>query len=112
MLGTKDSSIKQVQLVEISKRFPGVQALKSLSLTLNAGEVVGLAGENGAGKSTLIKILSGAFAPSSGYISINGKQVAFDTPRDAERTGIRTSAWLKIYCLAMNLGSPASFILF
>ena len=90
MLGTENSSIKQVQLAEISKRFPGVHALKSLSLTLNAGEVVGLAGENGAGKSTLIKILSGAFGPSSGHFSINGNQVAFDTPRDAEKAGIRT----------------------
>jgi ribose transport system ATP-binding protein len=83
-------SIEQVQLVEITKRFPGVDALKSFSLTLNAGEVVGLVGENGAGKTTLIKILSGAFAPSSGYFSINGRQVAFDTPRDSEKAGIRT----------------------
>lgn len=82
--------IEQVQLVEITKRFPGVDALKSLSLTLNAGEVVGLVGENGAGKTTLIKILSGAFGPSSGYFLINGQQVAFNTPRDSEKEGIRT----------------------
>src|SRR6266704_2072507 len=89
-LGTEEKSIKHIQLVEITKRFPGVDALKSLSLTLNAGEVVGLVGENGAGKSTLIKILSGAFAPTSGHFSINGKRVVFDTPRDSEKAGIRT----------------------
>jgi ABC-type sugar transport system ATPase subunit len=84
------TAIQQVQLVAITKRFPGVEALRSLSLTLNTGEVVGLVGENGAGKTTLIRILSGALAPSSGYFSIDGRRVAFDTPRDAENAGIRT----------------------
>jgi ribose transport system ATP-binding protein len=84
------TSVKQIQLFEVTKRFPGVDALKSFSLTFNAGEVVGLVGENGAGKSTLIKILSGAFAPSSGYFSIDGRRVAFETPRDSEKAGIRT----------------------
>jgi ribose transport system ATP-binding protein len=83
-------NIKSVQLTEISKRFPGVDALKSFSLTLNAGEVIALMGENGAGKSTLIKILSGAFAPTSGHISINGTDTVFETPRDSEKAGIRT----------------------
>lgn len=64
-----DGAIQQIELVEVTKQFPGVDALKGVSLTLRAGEVVGLVGENGAGKSTLIKILSGVFPPSSGYIT-------------------------------------------
>ncbi|MBV9749937.1 MAG: ATP-binding cassette domain-containing protein, partial [Acetobacteraceae bacterium] len=50
-------------LREVSKRFPGVHALKSVSLTVGRGEVVGLVGENGAGKSTLMRILAGVYQP-------------------------------------------------
>jgi ribose transport system ATP-binding protein len=82
--------IKEVRLVDLSKRFLGIDALKPLSLTLDAPQVVGLVGENGAGKSTLIKILSGAIPPSSGHITINGHETALKTPRAAARAGIRT----------------------
>ncbi|GAC1586528.1 MAG: sugar ABC transporter ATP-binding protein [Polyangiales bacterium] len=72
----------------IGKRFPGVVALKNVSLTLSAGEVLALMGENGAGKSTLMKILGGAYAPDEGEILIKGRPVAFASVRDAKRTGI------------------------
>ncbi|NUQ63138.1 MAG: ATP-binding cassette domain-containing protein, partial [Pirellulales bacterium] len=52
----------------IDKSFPGVHALKRVSLDLHAGEVLALVGENGAGKSTLIKILGGAYQPDHGQI--------------------------------------------
>jgi ribose transport system ATP-binding protein len=73
----------------VSKQFPGVQALKDVSIDLQAGEVLGLVGENGAGKSTLIKILNGDYQMDSGEILINGRQVALRSPSDAAEQGIR-----------------------
>ena len=63
-----------LEMKDIWKEFPGVQALKGVSLTLHKGEVLTLLGENGAGKTTLLKILSGALAPISGVVII-GKTV-------------------------------------
>ena len=57
-----------MSMVGIVKRFPGVQALKNVSIEIKPGEVVGLIGENGAGKSTLMKILSGVYQPDSGNL--------------------------------------------
>ncbi len=63
-----------LQLREITKNYPGVVALDRVSLSVSAGEVIGLVGENGAGKSTLMKVLGGVIAPSSGSISIDGME--------------------------------------
>jgi ribose transport system ATP-binding protein len=60
----------------VTKRFPGVLALDSVSLQISQGEVLGLIGENGAGKSTLMKILGGIHQPDAGTILIDGKTVA------------------------------------
>ena len=59
-----------IEARNISRRFPGVIALNDVSLNIEAGQVHILAGENGAGKSTLVKILTGAYAPSSGSLRI------------------------------------------
>ena len=72
----------------ISKQFPGVQALDDVSFDLYEGEVHVLIGENGAGKSTLMKIFSGAYYPDSGSIEISGKKVDFHNPQDAQQAGI------------------------
>lgn len=77
-----------LELSNISKAFPGVQALKNVSLELLPGEVHALVGENGAGKSTLLKILFGVYAPDEGTVSINGKPVDIRNPRDAYHAGI------------------------
>lgn len=77
-----------VRLVNIKKEFPGVKALKGVSMDLLAGEVHGLVGENGAGKSTLIKILMGAYTPTSGEIYINGKREEIRNPQDAKALGL------------------------
>lgn len=79
-----------LQLTGISKSFGPVDVLHDISLEVQAGEVLCLLGDNGAGKSTLIRILSGVHKPSSGRMLMNGKPVAFDTPRDASDNGIAT----------------------
>ncbi|MCX6984673.1 MAG: ATP-binding cassette domain-containing protein [Lentisphaerae bacterium] len=72
----------------ISKRFPGVQALKDVSLSIGKGTCHALMGENGAGKSTLGKILAGIYATDEGEILIEGKKSNFTNPRDARLAGI------------------------
>lgn len=77
-----------IELSNISKCFPGVQALKNINLTLKKGEVVGLCGENGAGKSTLVKILSGVHQPDCGTIAVDGEKVMIATIRMSLNMGI------------------------
>ena len=72
----------------IDKSFPGVHALKNVSMKLHRGEVLGLVGENGAGKSTLIKVLGGAHLPDVGQILIEGQSVHIPTPTAAQQAGI------------------------
>src|SRR6201993_4346233 len=79
-----------LKLRNISKTFPGVLALQSISFDLHEGEVHCLCGENGAGKSTLIKILSGAYQPDEGgEIFFEGQKVIL-TPLYAMQMGIQT----------------------
>ena len=79
-----------LQLRNISKTFPGVQALQNISFDLKEGEVHCLCGEKGAGKSTLIKILSGAYHPEEGVqILFEGRNVTL-TPHSAMMLGIQT----------------------
>jgi ABC-type sugar transport system ATPase subunit len=77
-----------LQMEGISKSFPGVQALREVSLDLYAGEVLALLGENGAGKSTLIKVLAGAHEPDAGTIRIAGRDAGIRSPVDARRAGV------------------------
>ena len=73
---------------DITKSYAGVQALRSASLELRAGEVHALIGENGAGKSTLIKIITGAVEPDGGELRIDGQVVAHNSPRVAKGLGV------------------------
>ncbi len=72
----------------VSKRYGGVRALESASLSIGAGRIHAILGENGAGKSTLIKILAGVVRPDAGRIVFDGAEVAFDSPAAANRAGI------------------------
>ncbi|MDD5018085.1 MAG: sugar ABC transporter ATP-binding protein [Eubacteriales bacterium] len=77
-----------LELINISKSFPGVKALDNVSLKLKKGSVLALVGENGAGKSTLIKIITGVFKPDGGEIRLHGQEVRFDSPHDTFAKGI------------------------
>ncbi len=72
----------------ITKSFPGVRALDGVSLELRPGRLRALLGENGAGKSTLMNILAGVFPPDAGSLRIDGVEVGFASPREAQRAGI------------------------
>lgn len=77
-----------IQVVNVSKYFPGVTALSRVSLTVESGEVHCWIGENGAGKSTLIKILAGAQSPDDGQIQVNGDSVELHNPLSAQAAGL------------------------
>ncbi len=79
-----------LQAVNIVKTYGHVVALDGVDLELYPGEVLAVIGDNGAGKSTLIKCLSGAEAPSTGQIMLDGAPVTFKTPLDARNHGIET----------------------
>jgi simple sugar transport system ATP-binding protein len=74
----------------VSKYFGSVIALKDISMSVQAGEVMCLLGDNGAGKSTLIKIFSGVHRPDEGQYLVEGREVRFASPRDALNAGIAT----------------------
>jgi ABC-type sugar transport system ATPase subunit len=77
-----------LQILNLGKRFGRIQALSSVSLTLEKGRIYGLAGENGAGKSTLVKILCGVHSSHEGQIRFQGEDYSPRTTADAERAGI------------------------
>jgi ribose transport system ATP-binding protein len=77
-----------LQLVGITKRYPGVQALNDVSFDVGQGEIVGLIGENGAGKSTLMKVLGGVVEPTAGVIRIAGIEHRALTVNEAIASGI------------------------
>ena len=77
-----------LELSGVSKHFGAIQALSGVSLSLQAGEVVGLMGDNGAGKSTLVKIIAGNYPQSEGTLALEGRAVAFRKPADARTAGI------------------------
>ncbi|MCH2329942.1 MAG: sugar ABC transporter ATP-binding protein [Roseibacillus sp.] len=85
---TKERPVALLEMREIDKSFPGVQALKGVDLDLYSGEVLALLGENGAGKSTLIKILGGAHAPTAGNVLVRGREVDLSTPHASQAAGI------------------------
>ena len=77
-----------LQMVDISKSFPGVKALDKVSLNVHRGTVHALMGENGAGKSTLMKCLFGIYAKDDGHIYLEGKEIDFKNSREALDNGV------------------------
>lgn len=79
-----------VRLSNVSKHYGSIVALTGITLEVSGGEVTCVLGDNGAGKSTLIKIISGLHQPTTGSYEVDGKQVSFDSPREALERGIAT----------------------
>lgn len=77
-----------IELIDITKRFPGVIANDGVNLAVEKGEIHAICGENGAGKSTLMKILYGMQAPDEGTMRVDGEEVTFGSPTDAIAAGI------------------------
>ncbi len=98
-----------LELEGISRHYGAIYALNDVSLSLNAGEVVGLVGDNGAGKSTLVKIIAGNFHPTHGAIKIEGKQTNLHSPADARAKGIEIV--YQDLALADNLTAAANIFL-
>ncbi|WP_119071270.1 sugar ABC transporter ATP-binding protein [Aggregatilinea lenta] len=79
-----------LRMVNISKQFPGVQALDNVDFEVYPGEILGFVGENGAGKSTLIKILSGVYSKDTGTIWLGDESIEPRSPQHAQKLGIST----------------------
>ena len=77
-----------IQMSGISKAFNGNVVLENVQFELANGEIHALMGENGAGKSTMMKILSGIYTKDAGEITVEGQEVLFKSPKDAEKLGI------------------------
>ena len=77
-----------VEMLHITKRFPGIVANDDITLQLKKGEIHALLGENGAGKSTLMSVLFGLYKPEEGEIHMNGQKVEIRDPNDANALGI------------------------
>jgi simple sugar transport system ATP-binding protein len=77
-----------LELTNISKHFGAIQAVNDISLSLAAGEVVGLMGDNGAGKSTLVKMIAGNYRPSHGTMRMEDKELVMHKPVEARQHGI------------------------
>ena len=77
-----------VEMLNITKRFPGIVANDNITLQLKKGEIHALLGENGAGKSTLMSVLFGLYQPEEGEIRKDGKTVQIKNPNDANALGI------------------------
>lgn len=88
--GSNTSGAPLWEMVNVTKRFAGFAANKSISLKLHAGEIHGLMGENGSGKSTLIKTLSGAHVPDEGQLLRSGQPVRLGSPIAAREQGVST----------------------
>ena len=72
-----------IEMLHITKEFPGIKANDDITLQLRRGEIHALLGENGAGKSTLMSVLFGLYQPDEGVIKKDGKEVQINDPNDA-----------------------------
>ncbi|CAM2156622.1 Xylose/arabinose import ATP-binding protein XylG [Pararobbsia alpina] len=98
-----------LELRNISRHFGAIRALDDVSLSLEAGEIVGLMGDNGAGKSTLVKIIAGNHPPSAGDYLLNGKPVHLSDPAQARDEGVEVV--YQDLALCDNLSSSANVFL-
>ncbi len=93
-----DATSTILRCEDISKSFPGVHALRGISLAVERGSCHALVGENGAGKSTLGKILAGLYSPERGHIMLEDKPVRFSSPADAMKAGVAMVHQELLFC--------------
>jgi branched-chain amino acid transport system ATP-binding protein len=87
-----------LEVVKVTKRFGGLEAVKDLDLRVESGELAGLIGPNGAGKSTLFNVISGVMRPTSGKVFFQGKDITGMKPyRIAEKGLVRTFQATKLF---------------
>jgi simple sugar transport system ATP-binding protein len=98
-----------LELSNISKHFGAIQAVSDISLSLEAGQVIGLMGDNGAGKSTLVKMIAGNFRPSHGTMHLDGVELVLHRPVEARQHGIEIVH--QDLALCNNLTSAANVFL-
>ena len=98
-----------LELTNISKHFGAIQAVNDVSLSIDAGQVVGLMGDNGAGKSTLVKMIAGNFRPSHGTMRLDGAEIILHRPVEARQHGIEIVH--QDLALCNNLTSAANVFL-
>ena len=77
-----------IEMLGITKEFPGIIANDNITLQLKKGEIHALLGENGAGKSTLMSVLFGLYQPEKGIIKVRGREVKIKGPLDANALGL------------------------
>ena len=75
-------------VIDLGKRFGGLQAVQDLNLTLNEGEILGLIGPNGAGKSTVFNLINGVYPPDSGRVLFEGRDITGEPPYRVARHGL------------------------
>lgn len=84
----EDEVAPVVELRKVTKKFPGVVALRNVDIEIEPGEIHGLVGENGSGKSTLINVLTGVYTPEEGEIYVDGIRKKFSSPEESQNAGI------------------------
>ncbi|HPY95341.1 MAG TPA: ATP-binding cassette domain-containing protein, partial [Clostridia bacterium] len=77
-----------LRCLNLTKDYPGTRALDGVSVSFESGQINALLGKNGSGKSTLVKCFAGAIQPTSGQMFLDGEQLDFSSPADANRRGI------------------------
>ena len=98
-----------LEIRNVAKSFGAIRAVNGISLTVDAGEVIGLMGDNGAGKSTMVKLIAGNFPPSEGEIAVDGTVCHFHKPIQARAMGIE--AVYQDLALADNLTASQNVFL-
>src|ERR1700721_217494 len=80
-------TVHELRLEAISKAYGGVRGVQGISTSFRTG-LTGIVGDNGAGKSTIMKIVSGVTTPSSGVLTLDGKELRLTSPIEARQAGI------------------------
>ena len=99
-----------IEMLNITKVFPGIIANDDITLQLKKGEIHALLGENGAGKSTLMSVLFGLYQPEKGVIKKDGKEVKVNNPNDANARSATLCIWL--INQIKNIAIPIKIIVF